>query len=51
MSWFVGDSRTDAQAGSAVGVHTALIGTFEQADADLVVQTHTALVEQLTALL
>ncbi len=51
MSWFVGDSRTDAQAGSAAGVHTALIGTFEQADADLVVQTHTALVEQLTALL
>lgn len=49
QSWFVGDSLTDAQAGKAAGVRTALIGMFEQADAELVAQTHTAMVEQLTA--
>jgi D-glycero-D-manno-heptose 1,7-bisphosphate phosphatase len=47
MSWFVGDSRTDAQAGAAAGVHTALIGTFEPSDAEIIVQTHAALFDQL----
>ena len=47
MSWFVGDSRTDAQAGAAAGVHTALIGTFEPSDAEVIVQTHAALFDQL----
>ena len=47
ISWFVGDSRTDAQAGKAAGVHTALIGKFVQEDADIVAATHASLFDQL----
>jgi D-glycero-D-manno-heptose 1,7-bisphosphate phosphatase len=42
-SWFLGDSMTDAQAGRAAGVHTALIGPFEADAADLVMASHAEL--------
>lgn len=37
--WFIGDSITDAQAGQAAGVHTALVGDFQATAADMVAQT------------
>ena len=36
-SWFVGDSRTDAEAGRAAGVNTLLIGPYAETEADIVV--------------
>lgn len=36
-SWFVGDSRTDAQAGRAAGIKTLLIGPYAENEADIVV--------------
>ncbi|MBU3678435.1 MAG: HAD family hydrolase [Candidatus Kapabacteria bacterium] len=33
--WFLGDSITDAQAGKAAGVRTALVGEFSTNDADI----------------
>ncbi len=38
--WFVGDSLTDAIAGKAAGVKTALIGDFSSDSADLVLAGH-----------
>lgn len=38
-SWFLGDSITDHQAGSAAGVRTILVGTFPPDAADIVVPT------------
>jgi len=35
-SWFLGDSLTDAQAGKAAGVRTALVGDYPLDSADLV---------------
>lgn len=46
-SWFIGDSITDAQAGRAAGVKTALIGDFPLGDADLVVSSHLTLMQAL----
>jgi len=40
QSWFLGDSKTDAEAGKAAGVHTALIGSFRDGEADLVLPSH-----------
>lgn len=37
--WFLGDSITDAQAGRAAGVRTALVGEFSDTDADVVAPT------------
>lgn len=37
--WFLGDSLTDAQAGKAAGVRTALVGEFGSDDADIVTAT------------
>jgi D-glycero-D-manno-heptose 1,7-bisphosphate phosphatase len=37
--WFLGDSLTDAQAGRAAGVRTALVGEFSADDADVVAPT------------
>ncbi len=42
-SWFVGDSITDAQAGRAAGVKTALVGDFQPEAADLVQPSHAML--------
>lgn len=50
-SWFVGDSITDAQAGKAADVRTALIGSFDSQDADLVAASHSELVEQMIRIL
>lgn len=38
-SWFLGDSRSDSQAGRAAGVHTALVGSFSENEADIVTTT------------
>lgn len=38
-SWFLGDSRSDAEAGRAAGVHTALVGDFASSEADIVAPT------------
>ncbi len=40
QSWFLGDSATDAEAGRAAGVHTALIGEYPVGTADIVVPSH-----------
>ena len=40
-SWFVGDSRSDAEAGRAAGVDTMLIGSYDEHAADIVVGSHT----------
>lgn len=45
--WFLGDSITDAQAGRAAGVHTALIGYHPHNAADLVAETVEALLPEL----
>ncbi|MBU3699021.1 MAG: HAD family hydrolase [Candidatus Kapabacteria bacterium] len=37
--WFLGDSLTDAQAGKAAGVRTALVGDFSAKDADIIAPT------------
>lgn len=37
--WFLGDTITDAQAGRAAAVHTALVGEHDAADADIVAPT------------
>ena len=50
-SWFVGDSITDAQAGRASGVKTALVGDFQIGDADVVASSHPMLVQALLKLL
>jgi D-glycero-D-manno-heptose 1,7-bisphosphate phosphatase len=50
-SWFVGDSITDAQAGRAAGVKTALVGDFESGDADIVAPSHSMLVHEVVKLL
>ncbi|MBM4178841.1 MAG: HAD family hydrolase [Ignavibacteria bacterium] len=39
-SWFIGDSITDAEAGRAASVRTALIGEFDTEAAELVAETH-----------
>ncbi|MCU0330850.1 MAG: HAD-IIIA family hydrolase [Candidatus Kapabacteria bacterium] len=36
-SWMIGDSITDAQAGRAAGIHTALVGDFPKDAATIVV--------------
>lgn len=51
QSWFVGDSRSDAEAGRAAGVKTALIGDYDPSEAVLVAVSHGELVEQLVPLL
>ncbi len=38
--WFLGDATTDAQAGRAAGVKTALIGKFLPTEADVVIPDH-----------
>lgn len=50
-SWFVGDSISDAHAGVAAGVHTALIGSFESGAAELIEASHREMVQRLTQLL
>jgi D-glycero-D-manno-heptose 1,7-bisphosphate phosphatase len=37
--WFLGDSISDAQAGKAAGVRTALVGEFDAHEADIVAPT------------
>jgi len=50
--WFLGDSLTDAQAGRAAGVRTALVGEFGPDDADIVTATLTDMQPRLrTAML
>ena len=50
-SWFIGDSKTDAQAGRAAGVHTILVGEFSPTDATIVVPDLAAAHENLAHLL
>lgn len=47
--WFLGDSITDAQAGNAAGVKTALVGDFSNADADVVAPTFSEILPRLKA--
>lgn len=47
--WFLGDSITDAQAGKAAGVKTALVGDFSNADADVVAPTLSEILPRLKA--
>lgn len=49
--WFLGDSITDAQAGRAAGVHTALIGTYPNDAAEVIAQTFEALLPKLRSVL
>ncbi len=50
--WFLGDSLTDAQAGKAAGIWTALVGDFGPDDADIVTATLTEMQTRLrTAML
>lgn len=41
--WFLGDASTDAQAGRAAGVKTALIGQFLPTQADFIIPDHTGI--------
>jgi D-glycero-D-manno-heptose 1,7-bisphosphate phosphatase len=50
-SWFVGDSRSDAQAGRAAGVKTLLLGEFSTEEADIIAPTHSDALRELTAVL
>jgi D-glycero-D-manno-heptose 1,7-bisphosphate phosphatase len=50
-SWFMGDSRSDAQAGYAAGVKTLLVGEFSAEDADIIVPTHSDAFRELEAVL
>lgn len=47
--WFLGDSITDALAGRAAGVRTALVGEFNDADADIVAPTLSEMLPRLRA--
>ncbi|MCO6465946.1 MAG: HAD family hydrolase [Bradyrhizobiaceae bacterium] len=46
-SWFLGDSITDAEAGKAAGVRTALVGEFAPGTADIVTSTLSEMFFQL----
>jgi D-glycero-D-manno-heptose 1,7-bisphosphate phosphatase len=50
-SWFVGDSRSDAQAGRAAGVKTLLVGEYGTEEADIIAPTHSDALRELTAVL
>jgi D-glycero-D-manno-heptose 1,7-bisphosphate phosphatase len=50
-SWFVGDSRSDAQAGRAAGVKTLLLGEYGTEEADIIAPTHSDALRELTAVL
>jgi len=50
-SWFLGDSITDAQAGMACGVNTALIGEFKSWEAQIVAPSHNIALEALNSVL
>ncbi|MBL0323312.1 MAG: HAD-IIIA family hydrolase [Ignavibacteria bacterium] len=41
--WFLGDASTDAQAGRAAGVKTALIGQFLPTEADVIIPDHSGI--------
>lgn len=45
--WFLGDSLTDAQAGRAAGVHTALVGDHHRESADIVAPSLLEITEPL----
>ncbi|MCS6809159.1 MAG: HAD-IIIA family hydrolase [Bacteroidota bacterium] len=51
LSWMIGDSLSDAEAGRAAGVHTVLVGNFQKHEADIVVPSLQALVPLLPSLL
>jgi D-glycero-D-manno-heptose 1,7-bisphosphate phosphatase len=50
-SWFVGDSRSDAQAGRAAGVKTLLLGEYGTEEADIIAPTHSDALRELEAVL
>jgi len=50
-SWFVGDSRSDAQAGRAAGVKTLLVGEYGTEEADIIAPTHSDALRELEAVL
>ncbi len=49
--WFLGDTLTDAQAGRAAAVYTALVGEHDRADADIVAPSLAAITAPLLAAL
>ncbi len=51
LCWFLGDSLSDALAGKAAGVHTALVGAHAPDDADLVAPDLNAMHVLLTPVL
>lgn len=45
--WFLGDAITDAQAGQAAGIHTALIGNFPPRMAEIIATSHDGILAKL----